>query len=186
MKNWLGIKTKTNTLVFTNEHFINAVCSVLKAKKLIEFISSNSNKIIPLNIKISSNFKGKKYKNDIVKMQRYFLFLRCGKYYICSSYEVLERNDILLASNLYDVVATIKSANNAFYILRTFESGRYFILSTNGQHTPLRSSLQEVEKTAQKMVIFDDLLFNFNKLDKADKTEFLQQIVKIDIVQTIL
>lgn len=186
MKNWLGIKTKTNTLVFTNEHFINAVCSVLKTKHKIEFKSYNFNVTKPLKIKISSNFKGKKYRDSIVKMQRYFLFLRGGKYYICSSYEVLERDDILLSSNLYDIVATIKSANNAFYILRTFESGRYFVLSTNGKHTPLRSSLQEVEKTAQKMAIFDDLLFNFNKLDKADKTEFLQKIVKIDIVQTIL
>lgn len=186
MKNWLGIKTKTNTLVFTNEHFIKAVCSVLKAKKLIEFISSNSNKIIPLNIKISSNFKGKKYRNSIVKMQRYFLFSRNGEYYICSNIEILKRDDVLISSNLYDPVETMKATNNAFYILRTIESGRYFILSTNGQHTPLRSSIQEVEKMAQKMVIFDDLLFNFNKLDKADKTEFLQQIVKIDIVQTIL
>lgn len=186
MKNWLGIKTDTRTLVFTNERFINAVVSVLKTKHKIEFKSYNFNVTKPLKIKISSNFKGKKYRNNIVKMQRYFLFLRSGRYYICSSYDVLERNDILLASNLYDIVATIKSANNAFYILRTFESGRYFILSTNGQDTPLRSSIQEVEKMAQKMVIFDDLLFNFNQLNKEDKTEFLQKIVKFEVVQTIL
>jgi len=186
MKNWLGIKTQTQTLVFTNKNFIDAVHSVLKTKHNIEFKSYDLNVAKPLKIKISSNFKGKKYKNNIVKIRRYFLFLRGGKYYICSSYEVLERDDILLSSNLYDIVATIKSVNNAFYILRAFESGRYFVLSTNGQHTPLSSSIQEIEKIAKKMVIFDDLLFNFNKLDKADKTEFLQQIVKIDVVQTIL
>lgn len=150
MKNWLGIKTQTGTLVFTNKNFINAVHSVLKTKHKIEFKSHNFNITKPLNIKISSNFKGKKYKNNIVKMQRYFLFLRGGRYYICSNPQVLERDDILLSSNLYDVVATLKSVNNAFFILRTFESGRYFILSTNGQHTPLRSSIQEVEKTAKK------------------------------------
>ena len=74
MKNWLGIKTVTRSLVFTNERFINAVHSVLKTKHKIEFISYNFNVINPLKIKTSSNFKGKKYKNNIVKTQRYFFY----------------------------------------------------------------------------------------------------------------
>lgn len=36
------------------------------------------------------------------------------------------------------------------------------------------------------MVIFDDLLFNFNQLNSDEKMQFLEKIVKIDIVKTIL
>ena len=187
MENWLGIKTKSNTLVFNNFHFVELVQSVLKNKNEIKFISYNLGETAT-KCKISTNFKSKKYKNNIVKlgMQNYFLFRRNSKYYICSNRTVLKKDDDLISSNNDKIIKTIKSKNNAFWILKTLESGRYFILSTCQYNTPLRLDLQEVENMAEKMAIFDDLLFGFNSLNKADKAEFLQKIVKFEVVQTIL
>lgn len=186
MENWLGIKCGNNTLVFNNPHFMAAVHTVLLNKKKIKFIFHTCDLIQPLKIKFSTNFRSKKHKKDIVSMRRFYLFLRKGEYFICSNTHVLQRDDILIASNCYSVVKSVKSQNNAFYVLKTFESGRYFVLSTCEHNTPLRSDLQEVESTAEKMAIFDDLLFNFNKLNKEGKEEFLQKIVKIEITKTIL
>ena len=186
MENWLGIKCENKTLVFNNSSFIAAVYTVVKNKNKIKLMSYSFDVIKPLKIKFSSNFKSNKYKKDIVSIRRFYLFLRNGEYYICVNSLVLKRDDILIASNFYSVVKSVKSQNNAFHILKTFKSGRYFVMSTCQPNTPLSSSVQEVENMAEKMAIFDDLLFNFNKLNKESKEEFLQKIVKIEITKTIL
>lgn len=186
MENWLGIKCGNNTLVFNNSNFMAAIHSVIKNKNKIRFMSYSFDVIKPLKIKFSTNFRSKKYKKDIVSIRRFYLFLRNGEYYICANPSVLKRDDILIASNCYSVVKSVKSQNNAFWILKTFESSRYFVFSTGQHNTPLRSDLHDVENTAEKMAIFDDLMFNFNKLNKNEKEEFLQKIVKIEITKTIL